>query len=367
MTERGCAEYFDLPTYADKQDFLAVLSAAERAGAIRCEHHQHRRYRSAEITRIRLVSDQKLADHLRVKPHWDALSDALHKLEPWAARCPPEADEIRRCWESGRKYHRRGIEDLQDVIDALRVIELLRQHPGEDLVIRVASVALFSDSKRIEAISGLLLAMLRGTEEAEEGETLQAYGLVKHPQPMWLAGHASIRTADGSRTALPAPYLCLAPDAVQGVEPGRDGKLPDYVLTVENLTTFNLAARKAACRGLVLYAPGYPSPAWRGAYERLLASTPPGLPVWHWGDVDRGGLGVAALLHRTAATANRVLRPWLMDPMDPRVGGGRVKAAQDSIRIVAEKARALGWEEVARGVEQGRHFLEQEQLDIFLP
>ena len=116
-----------------------------------------------------------------------------------------------------------------------------------------------------------------------DAEVLQEVGLYHEEQPVRLAGNLLIRRERGN-LPLDLPYCALPPSTVLGL-----GSLPSEILTIENLTTFHVTARKL-CESdvLCIYTAGMPSPAWRAMYVRLLAGLPLGTPVKHWGDVEIG-------------------------------------------------------------------------------
>jgi hypothetical protein len=94
-------------------------------------------------------------------------------------------------------------------------------------------------------------------------------------------------------------------------------------------------------------------------YQRLLAGTPPGVPVSHWGDVDEGGFRIAAFVSRLAAAAGHRLEPWSMRPSDVPQSQRR-PAAPRTVQRMAKFARDAGWRELAYEIETTGIVAEQE-------
>ena len=96
--------------------------------------------------------------------------------------------------------------------------------------------------------------------------------------------------------------------------------------------------------------------------------TPPTCPLFHWGDIDPGGLRIAFSLARVLAPLGRHLRPHLMDRASLAVVGtlGR-EALAPQVREMASIARRLGWRGLADSVESSRVLIEQEGTAAALP
>ena len=132
-------------------------------------------------------------------------------------------------------------------------------------------------------------------------------------QPLLCAGKAQFRLRDGTALVLPTPYLGVPTGAIERVT------LPEgcaYVLSVENLTTFNELARgrAGAIDGLVIYTGGMPSPSLLAMYRLIVVALPAPKLLWHWGDIDLGGFRIAAALRAEAQRQGREVGLFNMDP-----------------------------------------------------
>jgi hypothetical protein len=135
---------------------------------------------------------------------------------------------------------------------------------------------------------------------------------------------------------------------------------------VENLTSYQRHVREVDDRGVVLYSAGFPGPALRAFLGRLDRALGPGVPFFHWGDVDLGGLRIFA---RIAATlTHHSLHPHLMGPQGASEAGGRTFSGADRRQLerVARRGGRAG--ELARHwLTSGTGPLEQEAQDPASP
>jgi hypothetical protein len=106
------------------------------------------------------------------------------------------------------------------------------------------------------------------------------------------------------------PFVGLSPDHVRKLVPNRP--VP-YVLSVENLASFQRHVREIDDDGIVIYTAGFPAPSLIQILDRLDRCLPTECPFFHWGDRDVGGLRIFARLE--FALSNHRLHPHLMAEM----------------------------------------------------
>lgn len=358
MTEASCPEYTSLPTLEDLESFEAQVRLAEREGAIVVDRDRLRgdgeRLKSIEVRDI-----ARLASHLGIVPHGDQVAAAEKCLAPSISRFDV-IGRLLQAWRENRKVRGRGPEALDDVADAVRVIEA--QVPGEERILRQESTRLFGDSKRIERLTPWLEVLALG-EVSPTGlsrdDIWAACGLRREPQPMLVAGEGELILAtQGVRLA--RPYLGVAARAIEGFT-----TTAPCLVSIENLTSFHQATQAWADLPLVLvYSGGMPSPAWRRAYRCLLAGLPAQASIYHWGDIDEGGFRIAAVIAAETAATGRSLLPWAMSPQDlpPSLRAGRPRAEPGVLSRMKANAIKAGWPEVAESLGQFQILFEQEGL-----
>lgn len=361
-------DYLRLQSASEKTECNAALLLAEHRGAIAIRWDARAGER-AHAERLDLLDGQVLAKHLGVTPRWDAVGLAREALEPHIARYP-SLEGVMDCWRRGVAARGTKPGDVSEWLDAIRVLEHCEALKGQDVPVRRASAKLFGNSKRIQSLSPFVDVLAQGSVNSltrDEEEVLQELGLVRFPPTWMLSAEAKVVCSAGT-VQMVAPYLGLAPTAVQAFRVSQD---VECLLTVENLTTFHEAAQRRSERpGIaVLYTGGMPSPSWRRVYTLLLLAMPASVRVMHWGDVDAGGFRIAAHLATLCDTAGRRLQLHSMSgaaaQRDDGLARGTLSAGELSqIRRLCER---WGWQDAAEDVETHRLAVEQESMQFTWP
>ena len=361
----GVAEYTDLRSLAELDDFHAAITLAERDGAITVER-ESRSGDGSRLLRVRVADLTALARHLGVELLDDRVGQAAHLLQPWCERFAV-IDEVLATWRANRKLRGHGPEAAVELADAARAVAARLDDAGNERILRRESVRLFGDSKRLEKLTPWLEILTTG-ELAASGlmkeEVWSAIGLRREPQPLLLAGSGTVHL-HGTSLPLLQPFIGLPMEAVQSVESSAN-----CLLTIENLASFHDAASApgADC-ALLLYTGGMPSPAWQAAYARILTGLGAGTPIHHWGDIDEGGYRIAAKLAETANAAGHRLLPWQMTPstLPQAIRAAAAAPTPAQLTRMCAWARRAGWEDLAAELCNEPLLLEQERLAPLLP
>lgn len=367
MTNASFPAYLDLETLQLKEQFHAAARGAERQGAIRIEWDPLAG-KEGQISRLILRDREKLALFLGTPPLWELCRRAESILAD--SKDLPTVQNLLATWREGKRPRGIGPENVESVLDSLRVISALNETCDEDMPVRQLSGQLFTDSKRIEGLLSVLDYLTQKDETCtlarHPEDVLGALGLVKFPQPVLIAGRAVARFTNGDGLNIPGPYIGLAPQSLDAIEAYQDAR---YILTVENYTTFNEIAKGKAgsVEGIVMYTAGMPSPSFLHSYAMAVNGIPSRIPIYHWGDIDLGGFRIADVLARKAETLGRKLLLWNMNP--EKVMGIRkwtdMSASDVSwIRTIALKH---GWEAEAKGAEASMECYEQEMMPVRCP
>jgi len=366
FTRTSFEPYFALPTHAAKQELHASLREAQRAGAIMIEWDLLAG-EDGQIKRIFLKDLGSLARHLGVQTHESLLAHAKSRLAAWNTLS--RVQEILSTWGSLRAVRGRDASEVEDLSDALRVLDFCRARAGEDIAVRTASAALFKNSKRLEELEQWLDILtannLQGLRRSAE-EVFASLGLVKHPPAVYLSGRAELELADGLRLQLPSPFVALAPKSIMRVMLAQTVR---SVLTVENLTVFHeLAAGRAGSleAHLILFTAGMPAPSFMAFYERLLQDLGD-RELYHWGDIDPGGFRIAACLARAVARVGRRLSLWQMGSSKFEPDLAYRQLSRTDISEMRRICASYGWVQEAAALEVSSHGFEQEALPTLLP
>lgn len=337
------------------------LLAAQNAGGVELKwSRQGGDDRPLEI--VRLSDLDKLAAFLGKRTASQAIKQAEAVLSPWRKGFERVGQIIDR-WQLGKAVRGLSPSAAADFADALRVMEASGGSAEDDLVVRVLSARLFGNSKRIEQLVrhlDVLTAESLIAPPRHWDEVFSPLGLVKEPQPFLVAGTGVLCLSGVEECPVARPFVGVASKVISGYR----GK-PTWVLTIENLTTFHMAAEKLRDRfpvdGLVIYTGGMPSPAWARAYRSILRSLPCEVAAFHWGDVDVGGFRIAAQIRRHIEGERKFL-PWLMGAED-HPGSSRANEGQS--KEMARFAALAGWTAIAESPPSS--LIEQELIVVRLP
>lgn len=301
-------EYRALRAHADRIDCNASWQLAERARAIRIDWDARAGERQA-VERLTVTDAEALARHLGLTPRWAQVGSAREQLAQHIIDFPV-LTAVLDAWDQGKTVRGTRASDIQPWLDAVLVAKHCAAKAATDTPIRRLSVNLFSDSKRVEALAPQLDVLahgeIGGLPRASE-DVFQELGLVKFPPTLLIAADACINYG-GVQVILPRPYLGLAPTSIAGISPAAS----DYLLTIENLTTFHEAVLHRPAGAMVLYTGGMPSPSWMRVYRLALRSLPSESAVYHWGDIDVGGFRIANHLVKACQQEGRLLQPHAM-------------------------------------------------------
>ena len=284
-----------------------LLAGARDAGAVELTFDREAPHL---VDRVVLRDAARLYAYLDRRPAEVDLDVGLSRLRSLRASTDVGralAAHVAERWSAGTTAMALAPAEIDQAIALVRAADAaFTPLPGGRLPLRTRSARLLGDSKALERSLSKLLAFLRQTGRTEpdlsRDETLRALGLEKFPQPILAAGPLLV-----SGLAVTSwTYVGLPPEAGDAVEVA--GKVRS-ILTIENLESFNRHVRE--CRepaDAVVYTGGFPSAGVIGILRRLVALSD--VPcVWHWGDIDGGGLKIGRYLERMLP---RPIRPHLM-------------------------------------------------------
>ncbi|MDY0268045.1 Wadjet anti-phage system protein JetD domain-containing protein [Trichloromonas sp.] len=292
-----------------REEIHAILTNAEAAGAICLEWGKG--YDRHLLTRIELVSPKKLAAFLGMPLAVDVVSSCRGTLEEAIASTLPWIEswaiELMSSWGKNRRYNGLPPGDIENALNLVRMFDLVESGAHGNLDLRTFSVRCFGNSKTVE---GLLSQFATGWRrfhptELSGDELFDSLGLTKFPHPVLLKGPVTLDIGEVPVDCRNLqPYVGFPPQAIRNVT-----GIPEYILTIENLASFNRYAGEIRDGGMVLYSGGFPSPNFCRLYQLLDTRMPKVTPFYHWGDMDEGGVKIFAFLEKQL---HRPLRPHLM-------------------------------------------------------
>jgi Uncharacterized protein conserved in bacteria C-term(DUF2220) len=294
------------PSPAVQRAWRERLEGAERTGAVALVRGAGNR--RDVIERVHLLDADRLALDLGITRAGTRTAAAVAAAREAAAGregLEPAIEDAAGKWSRGAEWYR-----LPPDADLVRGVfgtaaGLLDVAFGTHF--RTASAQTSGSSKFLERNAAAVCAILRRAlalpDDTRQDEIWETLGLVRFGHPVCL--RAPVRFADRAGTTvtgLAFPWSAVNPDLVGTCAP--DGEEPDFVMTVENWTSFNGQCRDIG-RGAVVYTHGFPPPPVRMLVGRMAALWPR-TPFYHWGDVDAGGLLIADSIREAAGRAVRL-------------------------------------------------------------
>ncbi len=305
ITEKRAPEYFAEMTSEQRTQMLEDLRAAERVGAVGLEWNKDYFTRYI-LKRVTLSDHIVLSDFLGVPLASDIVqegSESIYLLiegaDPWIGE---RAESILSLWAKNKASHGMEPGDFKSLTLLLKALIAVseKRHVGLDL--RTFSVRCFGDSKAFESMQSRFADAWKkfapdGQSELNTDEVLASLGIAKFPLPLLLKGPILLKTNKREFDCTDChPFIGLPPQTIVDV---LDISKATYVLTIENLTTFNRYVAEIDDNGIVLYTGGFPSPEFRRIYQLLVRHLGSDRKVYHWGDIDEGGVKIMVCLQKS--------------------------------------------------------------------
>ncbi len=316
ITKKMAKEYFATTTYQAKEQLHARLKTAEEIGCIRLTWNK--RTSNQILERITLKDPIKLAEFLDQPLASELANTARILLEKQVDTQLDWIIEIQNnlieSWHYGQSQYGLSVDNVDKAINVLNALNAVSQehHRGRDL--RSFSVDYLGNSKTMESIKGIFKTLWQHHHggDLDAQELYDSLGLVKFAQPILLQAQCTI-VLDNARIDCcnVKPYIGLAPQSINDIEFTTP---PNYVLTIENLASFNRYCAEIVDGGLILYSNGFPSPDFGDLIRLLHTNLAANVPFYHWGDVDLGGLRIFSHIQNFLFSGKntRTLLPHLM-------------------------------------------------------
>ncbi|WP_161569250.1 Wadjet anti-phage system protein JetD domain-containing protein [Candidatus Oscillochloris fontis] len=339
-------DYFSPEDVAPRQQTNQIVQQLADAGALRLHWQKWEQGNWLEALDLLPERASDLYHLLQRQPRTDQVADLLALLDTqhpppgWYARfLAGVRDQI----AAGRAPTPLVLGDAAFNADLLRLLGTLAELQAPILE-RSLSTRLFGDSKRLEELRSPLLSVLRGyapdaaSFAGDDAALLRAYGIERTPEYIPLAGPLILQPTQGAAIDLAhfSPSLALSAAMLRQIDVAACSAT--RLLTVENATSFTelLALRPPDL--LLLYTGGFASPTLL-VFLRSICQLRPDLPVYHWGDLDAGGLRILAHL-RTHLGA---ISPLAMDVATLRAYQHHAKplTSSDQRALLALKSQPL--------------------------
>lgn len=290
---------------AAQDNFHRVLQDAARAGGIALEQAQLGRF-TGEFARVRLVDPQCLYKFLvrapaatKAEQAHRAIQTAIPEIlaDPYFQEIEQEAISA---WKNNKSFLGMSAAQADTLMTVLRLAHGILHLPGRDIDHRTFSRRAVKDSKALERAEGRVAQLLKRHDSSLSGEEpreiLEACGIVRRAHLLQVKGPLRLSSnalrIDGTGDV----FIGLPWSAVQQATLAHS---VDYVITIENQTSFWRYSTEVDGNYLALLTDGFPARDVLSSIRHLVKAAcllRPDTPLYHWGDIDVGGLRIAAHL-----------------------------------------------------------------------
>lgn len=355
-------EYDKLSTAQQVNRFHDLMASAERFGAV--EVQRGKRDRGHLIERVRVRAPELLARHLG-RPTAMATAQRVRQDllpvatsgEPWVVNL---LDEMTVRWGRGEAAYRLTADQDDAAREFFRLLASMSRQEARGLDARTFSQKATNDTKAFDRHASRLAAVLgvRIGQPGAAADVVWAHiGLERFGHPVHLKGPVAVEGAEGRLIDGRAkPFASIHSEMLSQLSVLQR---PTAVLTIENYASFNRQVREIEDGSLVVYTGGFPAVGVIELLTKILTALPADVPLFHWGDVDAGGVRIFRYLEENLP---RGPRPHLMN-RDLAEKSGQSADADASLASIARSDSAI--RELAEWLAFGadvRH-LEQEALD----
>jgi hypothetical protein len=351
---------------AAQDEFHRILEDAERAGGITLERERLGRF-TGEFARIRLADADSLYRFLVRGPAATVADSARRTIEttiPDILDDPffreVEGDAI-TAWKCKKAFLGLTPAQVETFIRVLRLTHGIIHLAGRDMDHRTFSRRTVKDSKALERSEGRIAQLLRRRNANLAGdeprEILEASGIVRRAHLLQVKGPLRLSSDALKIDGTGQVFIGLPWAAVQQASLSRP---VDYIVTIENSTSFWRYCTEIRGNYLALLSDGFPARDVLSSITHLVktARAATDVPVYHWGDIDAGGVRIAAHLEDAFGA------PISLHEMSPRLALalGTPLQSRKGLERLSGRIGHIG--ELARWLcSDHAKALEQEELD----
>ncbi|MDY0189770.1 MAG: DUF2220 family protein [Desulfuromonas sp.] len=296
ITKKRAAIYFETINPEDKDNLHACLINAEKQGCVELVWGKY--HDSHSLQKIWLVNGEALGRFLNltlaselVISAQQEVAQALPTVPEWIQRL---FERVYAKWQKNLSAYRIMPGDTDSLILLAKALIAVSNNEQADLDLRTFSARILGDSKAMERSRERFSTVWN--EEFSTGlngtELYEYLGLSKFPAAIFIKGPVRVKVGGyWLQVDQVAPFLGIVPDTIEEIAPTIR---PDYILTIENLASFNRHCREIQDNGIIFYTAGFMGPQSRRILKLLHKQFDDTIRTFHWGDIDIGGLNIAA-------------------------------------------------------------------------
>jgi hypothetical protein len=267
-------------------------------------------------------------------------------------------------WSRGESALRLFAEDIDLAKEFFMLLTAISRDQTHGLDGRTFSLKATGDTKAFDRHSGRLASVLAtrfGDPNIDAELVWSRIGLERFGHPVHVRGCVVVEDQRGVIVhGRATPFASIHPEMLPLL---RLCGQPALVLTIENYASFNRYVREIDDGALVIYTGGFASVGVIQLLNALLSMLESAIPLFHWGDVDPGGLRIFRFLEE--ALTRRPLPHLMTQTLAEAHGRGATRDVTLGSIAKSDSALAPLAEWLARG-DKIKH-LEQEALDPVSP
>lgn len=363
-------DYTKIGGPAAQDEFHRVLQDAARAGGIALESERLGRF-TGEFARVRLIDAESLYKFLARSPSGtiaDAAQRTIAAAMPDVMQDPLFAElgrEALEAWRGNKRFLGFAATEVATFIAILQLAHGIIHLDGRDIDHRTFSRRAVKDSKALERWEGRVAKLLKrwnvNLRDHEPREVLEACGIVRRAHLLQVKGPLQLSSGHLKLDGTGDVFIGLPWSAVQ--EAALSCPV-DYIITIENPTSFWRYCTEIDGRYLALLTDGFPARDVLSSMTHLVKAVRAvgNVPVYHWGDIDAGGLRIAAHLEDAFGI------PIFLHEMTPMlaIAAGTPLASRQGLDRLVPRSGDIG--QLARWLStKEARALEQEELDPKVP
>lgn len=192
------------------------------------------------------------------------------------------------------------IDNLSEVKDILNGVYKVLMNE-EDIFLREFSIKLYSNSKRLEQLSGKIKKIIVDFSNNKENfleveDIFSEFSILKNPSYVYFKGNGEFKINDTKINLKDIPNgIGISSLDLNRIEFIKNN-IKD-IITIENLTSYNRFSKE---KTLIIYLGGYHNKARKVLLNKLY-SVYNDIEFYHWGDIDAGGFKIFNHLKRSTA------------------------------------------------------------------
>lgn len=349
-----------------QDNFHRVLQDAERAKCIKLEKNRFGRF-TGEFARVRLVDAGSLYKFLCRLPAPTTADKARQTVEAAIPEILKEPffevllKDAASSWAANKSFLGLTPVNIETFIAVLRLAKGIIDLSGRDIDHRTFSRRTVKNSKALEHLEGRVAQVLKRWKPSLEGneprEVLEACGIVRRAHSLFVKGPITIGSKELQLQGTGELFIGLPWASVQYASLNKP---VEYIITIENPTSFWRYCLEIQGCYLALLTDGFPARDVLSSMVHFVrvARLMREVPLFHWGDIDAGGVRIAAHLE------NAFEFPVALHEMSPELAAKFGSPMQSRTGLDRLRTRTGNIGELARWLvsSQGKA-LEQEELD----